>query len=76
MGRYVIGNTYTEEEVAEILYEAVGEDCACNINDNDEWLPYVCEHADSAECPSGKECWLQYVKHRHQKDQTIQEMCK
>mgnify|MGYP007012582167 CR=1 FL=1 len=59
---------YTEEEVAEILYEATNEDYACNINGNDEWLPYVCEYANSAECPSGKECWLQYVKHRHKRE--------
>ena len=32
---------YTDHEVAVILADAFGDDCACNFNDNDEWLPYL-----------------------------------
>lgn len=35
--------TYTAHEVAVILADAFGDDCACNFNSNDEWLPYLCE---------------------------------
>ena len=35
--------TYTAHEVAVILADAFGDDCACNFNGNDEWLSYLCE---------------------------------
>ena len=46
--------------VAELIRDFVGDDCPCNFNDIDEWLPYVCEFADTT-CPDGK-CWEQYLK--------------
>lgn len=51
------------ETVAEMLAELFGDECCCNYNDIDEWLPFVCELHD--ECPSPKEngCWKQYIKH-------------
>ena len=33
---------YTAHEVAVILADAFGDDCACNFNDIDEWLPFKC----------------------------------
>lgn len=55
-----------EHEVAEILDELFGHECACNFNDIDEWLPYKCEYADT-ECPhkDSVKCWEQYLKHRN-----------
>ena len=38
-------------------------DCACNYNDNDEWLPMSCKYAET-ECPKPKEihgCWKQFL---------------
>ena len=34
---------YIAHEVAELLAEVIGDRCACNVNGNDEWLPYLCE---------------------------------
>lgn len=58
-------NTYTAHEVAELLAEAVGDCCACNINSNDEWLPFKCDFAHTV-CPNtvGVACWEQWLKHR------------
>ena len=52
------------DKVAEMLRLMFDDDCACNYNGNDEWLPLVCEHEE--ECPMPKErlcCWKQFVKH-------------
>ena len=51
---------YTVHEVACILAEAFGDDCACNFNGNDEWLPEKCEVIDSCPEPVGVACWEQY----------------
>ena len=51
-------------EVAEMLAELFGEECCCNYNGIDEWLPELCEHSDT--CPEviGKNgCWKQFIKH-------------
>jgi hypothetical protein len=55
---------YSAHEVAVILANAFGDDCACNFNDNDEWLPMVCDFRDTV-CPNpcGVACWEQYLKH-------------
>ena len=56
---------YTLEEVAEILATTIGDECACNINGIDEWLPESCKYTEIAEeCPNPKEkhgCWMQYL---------------
>ena len=59
---------YTAHEVAEILAEIFQDDCACNCNGNDEWLPKLCEFSDTV-CPnpSGVACWEQYLKWRDKK---------
>lgn len=59
--------TYTVKEVAEIIANATGELCACNINNNDEWLPSWCEKQDVCPYPDGVECWEQYVMHLEHK---------
>lgn len=50
--------------VAQMLCDAIGDPCACNINGNDEWLSTVCDL--QIECPYPKDglgCWKQYIKH-------------
>ena len=56
---------YTAHEVAELLAETIGDDCACNVNGNDEWLPRYCEFAETC-CPNpvGVACWEQWLKWR------------
>lgn len=53
------------DKVAEMLRNLFGDDCACNYNDLDEWLPTKCKYAET-ECPMPKErlgCWKELVKH-------------
>ena len=59
-----MGNKYSAHEVAVVLANAFGDDCACNFNGNDEWLPMVCDFKDTV-CPNpcGVACWEQYLKH-------------
>ena len=58
------GNKYSAHEVAVILANAFGDDCACNFNDNDDSLPMVCDFRDTV-CPNPCRvaCWEQYLKH-------------
>ena len=52
------------DTVAQMLCDAFGDECPCNYNSVDEWLPEVCELQD--ECPNPKDrlgCWKQYIKH-------------
>lgn len=59
------------DEFTQILYEMFGDDCACNFNGIDEWLPYCCEYAQT-ECPSPSEhlgCWKQFLKHYTKKEE-------
>ena len=56
---------WTTEEVAELLFNMFGDDCACNFNDIDEWLPERCKY-DETTCPNPKEkhgCWMQFLLH-------------
>lgn len=55
---------YNRHEVAVILAEAFGDDCACNFNGIDEWLPEKCELQESCPTPAGVACWEQYLKHK------------
>ena len=61
---------YTAHEVAVILADAFGDDCACNFNGNDEWLPYLCELQDACPHPCGVACWEQYLKYKDRNIQT------
>lgn len=55
---------YTAHDVAVILAEAMGDECACNVNGNDEWLPKKCELLDVCPDTFGVACWEQYLKWR------------
>lgn len=50
--------------VAEMLAELFGEECCCNYNGIDEWLPMLCEHSETCPEPIEKNgCWKQFIKH-------------
>lgn len=59
---------YTAHEVAVLLAEAIGDDCACNVNGNDEWLPETCELQDACPNPDGVACWEQWLKWRKKEE--------
>lgn len=65
------GKLYTSHDVAVILASAIGDDCACNINSNDEWLPQVCELQEACPNTDGVACWEQYIKHRAEAEKTL-----
>ena len=65
------GQLYTVHDVAVILANAIGDDCACNINSNDEWLPQVCELQEACPHPVGVACWEQYLKHRDEAEKAL-----
>ena len=65
------GKLYTSHDVAVILASAIGDDCACNINSNDEWLPQLCELQEACPHPVGVACWEQYLKHRDEAEKTL-----
>ena len=60
---------YAAHDVAIILADAFGDDCACNFNGNDEWLPYLCELQDACPHPCGVACWEQYLKYKDRKEE-------
>lgn len=58
----------TLEEVAEILAEQFGDECACNVNGNDEWLPMMCHYGDV--CPDPPEhlgCWMELLRNKYRR---------
>ena len=55
---------WNNHTVACLLAEMFGDDCACNFNGIDEWLPEKCEVLDSCPNPVGVACWEQFLKHR------------
>ena len=52
-------------EVAIIIADLLMDNCACNFNNNDEWLPSYCKFANNNGCPEpgGVACWEQYIKY-------------
>ena len=56
---------YNNHEVACIIAEIVGDECACNVNGIDEWLPNYCDFRETC-CPNpvGVACWEQYLKYK------------
>ena len=60
---------WNNHKVACLLAEMFGDDCACNFNGNDEWLPYLCELQEACPHPCGVACWEQYLKYRHCKNE-------
>ena len=65
------GQLYTFHDVAVILASAIGDDCACNINSNDEWLPQLCKLQEACPHPVGVACWEQYLKHRAEAEKAL-----
>ena len=65
------GQLYTVHDVAVILASAIGDDCTCNINSNDEWLPQLCELQEACPEPVGVACWEQYLKHRAEAEKAL-----
>lgn len=55
---------WNNHTVACLLAEMFGDDCACNFNRIDEWLPEKCEVINSCPNPMGLACWEQFLKHR------------
>ena len=55
---------WNNHTVACMLAELFDDDCACNYNGIDEWLPRKCELLDACPNPVGVACWEQYLKHR------------
>lgn len=53
-----------------IIADLFGDNCACNFNAIDEWLPMYCDFAET-ECPNpgGVTCWEQYLKYLNKKDE-------
>ena len=58
---------WNNHTVACLLAEMFGDDCACNFNGIDEWLPEKCEVIDSCPNPVGVACWEQFLKHRSER---------
>lgn len=58
----------THHEVACILAELFGDDCACNFNNISEWLPKYCDFAETC-CPDpvGVACWEQFLTHYNER---------
>lgn len=68
-------DAWTTHEVACLLAEVIGDDCACNVNGNDEWLPFECIFAQR-ECPNvGVACWEQWLVHRKEKQNEQTNRC-
>ena len=65
---------YTAHEVAVIISDLFGDNCACNFNDIDEWLPFKCELLDACPNPCGVACWEQYLKYKDRKEETLMEL--
>ena len=55
---------WNNHEVACLLSELFGDNCACNYNDIDSWLPNYCDLVDSCPHTVGVACWEQFLKHR------------
>lgn len=58
---------WNNHTVACLLAEMFGDDCACNFNGIDEWLPEKCEMIDSCPHPVGVACWEQFLMHRSER---------
>ena len=65
------GQLYTVHDVAVILASAIGDDCACNINSNDEWLPQLCELQEACPHPVGVDCWEKSLKHHAEAEKAL-----
>ena len=55
---------WNNRTVACLLADLFDDNCACNFNGIDEWLPEKCKVIDACPKPGGVACWEQYLKHR------------
>ena len=56
---------WSDNEVARLLVELIGDPCACNINGNDEWLSDKCDYRNVCpHTPYTSACWEQFLKYR------------
>lgn len=62
------------DRIADYILDIIGDDCACNFNDIDEWLPYICEFAEECDPHDIRGCWKQYIKHLKDKEDVINGM--
>lgn len=56
----------TIDKAAEMLSNLFGNECACNFNNIDEWLPQRCKYCAAGECPDPSDehgCWKQFLIH-------------
>ena len=58
-------------EVAELLTELFGDECACNFNGIDEWLPYCCEYSNECPYPKNGSCWEQYLIQKYRRQENV-----
>ena len=54
---------YSAKQVADIITEILGDRCACNFNDIDEWLPQCCEAYGVCDYET-EPCWEKYLKYK------------
>lgn len=61
-------NLWNIHQIACMLADIFKDRCACNYCGNDEWLPKVCDLADTS-CPDtfGVACWEQFVANYNNK---------
>jgi len=61
-------NLWNVHQIACMLADIFKDRCACNYNGNDEWLPKVCDFAETC-CPDpvGVACWEQFVANYNNK---------
>ena len=64
---------WNNHTVACLLAELFGDACACNYNGIDEWLPSKCELLDACPNPVGVACWEQFLKHRAERKDEVEE---
>lgn len=65
INRIPTADVVPKSEVAELLRLMFNDDCACNYNGNDEWLPEKCKFA-LTDCPMPQErlgCWMEFVEY-------------
>ena len=59
------------ELAAQILCDAFGDECPCNYNDIDTWLPMLCGSENCLNQDDPLYCWKQYIKHHGEREERI-----
>lgn len=69
-----VRGAFTIDEAAEMLSNLFGDECACNFNNIDEWLPQRCKYCAEGECPDPPDkhgCWKQFLIHGYNRSGAI-----